>query len=290
MWVEPAYVDAFRRDGFTVIPGALSAEEVARCREALFAIYPSPAQYFADPRAHDQLLEHQFAGLKVFPFAALELNLLVAHPRVVAAVRQLLGIDDLRLAKAEVWAKYGGGDYQQELHRDYGNHTLLVPRRDGAWREATTFIYLSDIDDQCGPTAILPREASDEVAFGLNRHPQKTHPSERLATGPAGSLMVYSYEVFHRGTAMLDPKGSRFTVLADYRADDATWIGKHAFPTHGLNPHMAEFLAAIDHEQRTIMDFPPPGHPFWNDQTIADIKLRYPRMDVTPYARAYRSS
>lgn len=290
MWVEKAYVDEFRTDGFTVIPGALSPDEVALCRDALFTIYPAPEEYFANPGEHTALLEHQFAGLKVFPFAALELNLLVAHPRIVSAVRQLLGVRDLRLAKAEVWAKYGGRDYDQELHRDYGNHTLLVPRRDGQWREATTFVFLSDIDDRSGPTAILPKPVADEIPFGLHRHPEKTHPAERLATGPAGSLMVYSYEIFHRGTAMLDPRGSRFTVLADYRAADATWIGKHAFPTHGHSHNMVEFLSAIDHEQRTLMDFPPPGHHYWNEQTLADIELRYPDLDITPYARGGRSA
>ena len=290
MGLDAATIDVFQRDGYVVIPDVLTADEVRRCRDALWQTYPSPETYFANPERYTALVEHAFAGLRVFPFDQLELNRLVAHPRITSTVRELLGVADLRLAKAEVWAKYGGGEYDQALHRDYGNHTLLVPRRDGAWREATTFIYLSDIDERSGPTAILPKPLSDAIAYGKNRHPRKTHPGERLAVGGAGSLMVYSYEVFHRGTAMLDPKGSRFTVLADYRAPDATWIGKHAFATHGLHPSMAAFLSAIDHEQRTLMDFPPPGHDFWNEQTIKDLKIRYPAMDITPYERGRRSS
>jgi hypothetical protein len=36
----------------------------------------------------------------------------------------------LSLYKVELWAKYSGAaNYDQPLHRDFGNHTLVVPRR-----------------------------------------------------------------------------------------------------------------------------------------------------------------
>ena len=46
---------------------------------------------------------------------------------------------------------------------------------------------------------------------------------------------------------------------------------------------MIEFIERIEPDQRNLMDFPPVGHPYWNAQTLADIQVRYPNMDVGPY-------
>ena len=46
---------------------------------------------------------------------------------------------------------------------------------------------------------------------------------------------------------------------------------------------MIEFLSAIDADQRTLFDFPAPGHPYWNEQTIGDTQTRYPDMDMAQY-------
>jgi len=33
-----------------------------------------------------------------------------------------------------------------------------------------------------------------------------------------------------------------------------------------------------------LLGFPPPGHPYWNEETIAAVQMRYPKMDLAPYA------
>jgi hypothetical protein len=38
--------------------------------------------------------------------------------------------------------------------------------------------------------------------------------------------------------------------------------------------------------QRDIFGWPPIGDAYWNAQTLADVQLRYPDLDLTPYAAA----
>jgi hypothetical protein len=38
--------------------------------------------------------------------------------------------------------------------------------------------------------------------------------------------------------------------------------------------------------ERDLFGFPRPGDPYWNDQTLHDVALRYPGMDLEPYRGA----
>lgn len=276
----------YHDQGFLALPGFISGEVLTAAKAALSIHYPAPEEYFAQPDRFESLSKSQFAGLVNFPFGSFDLNRLLVTDATLSVARQLLGDDDIRLAKGELWAKYQGAiNYDQDFHRDFGNHTLVVPRADHRWKELTTFLYLSDVSRETGATAIIPRQLTDKISLGEDRLP-KEHPARQEAVpveGEAGTLVLYSYDVFHRGVEMTRPGSSRFMVLADYSRRDAPWIDRHAWPHHGLNPNMIDFIERITPDQRSLMDFPPVGHAYWNEQTLTDIQVRYPNMDVSPY-------
>jgi len=57
----------------------------------------------------------------------------------------------------EAWAKYtGAADYDQSLHRDYLNHSLLVPAPDQAPAQVEMFVYLGDVPADLGPPSYVP--------------------------------------------------------------------------------------------------------------------------------------
>lgn len=60
---------------------------------------------------------------------------------------------------------FGAIDYDQKHHRDFGNHSLVVPRVDGLYRQLRTFILLSDVTVDDAPTAVVPLKYSGDVAF-----------------------------------------------------------------------------------------------------------------------------
>src|SRR5882757_10541188 len=119
---------AWRRDGFVVLPGYIPAEELVAATDELGLCFPSAAGFHdgSDPR-RDRFVGDQFAGIDSFPFAGVALSLLAVQHRVVHLAEALLGVEDIRIYSAEAWAKFtGADDYDQPLHRDYLNHTILV--------------------------------------------------------------------------------------------------------------------------------------------------------------------
>ena len=288
MKLNKQQIEQYHDLGYLMIPDFLSGDQLKRAQQALTLHYPSPSEYFAAPEQYPVFSTSQFAGLANFPFGSFDLNRVMVTPELIEIAQQLLGDDDIRLTKGELWAKFQGAiDYDQDFHRDFGNHTLVVPRADHRWKELTTFIYLSDVTRGSGATAIIPRDKTDGIPLGKNQL-SKDDPARREAEylqGTAGTLVLYSYDVFHRGVEIKDMESFRFMLLADFARRDSPWIDRHAWPHHGMDANMIEFIERISPEQRNLLDFPPIGHEYWNEQTLRDIQVRYPNLDVTPYQR-----
>ena len=284
MRVPDAAIDEVRERGFTIVEHFLSAEELAAAREALWLHYPRPEDYFADPARFEQYRAGQFAGVEEFPYRSWDLNRLAFHPDLVDAAERFLGTTELHLYKVELWAKYAGAaDYDQPLHRDYGSHSLVVPRRDGRYQQMTTFVFLSDVGEADGPTRIVPYDISGEVPFTpLYGTFAELAVHEVAATGPAGSLLVYRTDILHRGSNITGTGHSRFSLLADFQQRGITWGGKMAWPKDSPN-RWAKLIPQCTVRERDLFGFPRPGDPYWNDQTLTDVAARYPGIDMTPY-------
>ncbi len=288
MRVPDAALDEVRERGFALVEGFLEAEQLAAAQQALWLHYPTPDDYFSDPERHAHLAATQFAGVEEFPYRSWDLNRLAFHPALVDAVERLLGTAELHLYKVELWAKYAGAvDYDQPLHRDYGSHSLVVPRRDGRYRQITTFVYLSDVTIDDAPTRIVPDPRGREVPFTpLYLEPGALADAEVAAVGPAGSLLLYRSDVLHRGSNFTAAGRSRFSLLADYQERGVTWGGKMAWPKQSPQ-RWAKLIPQCTVRERDLFGFPRPGHPYWNEQTLADVAARYPGIDMTPYADAF---
>ena len=284
MRVSDDHLDDVRRRGFTLVEGFLSPEELDAARDALWLHFPKPEEYFADPSRFSEYEGDQFAGVEEFPYRAWELNRLAFHPDLVDAAERYLGTTDLHLYKVELWAKYGGAaDYTQPLHRDFGSHSLVVPRPERRYQQLTTFIYLSDVTEADGPTRIVPYERGKEVPFTpLYLEFGALADSEVSLVGPAGSLLVYRTDILHRGSNLNGPVASRFSLLADYQVRGTTWGGKMAWPRQSPQ-RWAKLVPRCTVRERDLFGFPRPGDPYWDEQTLTDVALRYPGVDLTAY-------
>lgn len=268
--------------------GFLSPGELEKARAGVFEIFPPPDDYFTEPDRYRDLVEHQFAGLRLGPFANQDLNRIAFHPDLVDAAERFCGTDDLQLYKIELWAKYSGVvDYDQRHHRDYGNHSLVVPRRDLRWPQLTTFILLSDVTETNGPTKVIPRSIGDHSPLVPREKEQgELFDDEVAVTGSAGSIFMYTTDVLHRASKMTGHPESRFVLLSDFSARGNPWMNKMAWPQRALSPAWVSMMEQATPRQRDLFGFPPVGHEYWNDQTLADVQARYPAMDMTPYRAA----
>ncbi len=286
MRIPDSVLRTIRDEGYAVVEGFLSPDELASARAAVFEQFPPPETYFADPGSHEHLVRHQFSGLRVGPFPSWDLTRLAFHPDLVDAAERFCGTADLDLYKIELWGKYSGAvDYDQTHHRDFGNHSLVVPRADGRWPQLTTFTLLSDVTDADGPTKVVPRSVGDRHGLTpLHLGVGDLAEHERSVVGPAGSLFLYTSDVLHRGSAMTGERRSRFVLLADYAARGNPWMGKVSWPGRALQPGFAELMVRASPRERDLFGFPPIGNEYWNEQTLRDVAARWPGIDLSPYS------
>jgi ectoine hydroxylase-related dioxygenase (phytanoyl-CoA dioxygenase family) len=285
MRVPDAALEEVRHRGFALVEKFLSPAELAAAQAALWLHFPTSEAYFADPQRRAEFAGSQFAGVREFPYKSWDLNRLAFHPDLVDAAERYLGTPDLHLYKVELWAKYAGAvDYDQPLHRDYGSHSLVVPRRDGRYQQLTTFVFLSDVTEHDGPTRIVPYEQQREIPFTpLYGDFGAVSADEVPVIGPAGSLLVYRSDILHRGSDFTGTRRARFSLLADYQIRGTTWGGKMAWPKQAPE-RWAKLIPQMTVRQRDLLGFPRPGHDYWDEQTLADVAARYPGIDMAPYA------
>jgi hypothetical protein len=286
MRVSDASLSEIWDRGFTVVKNFLDPESLKAAQEGLWKVYPKPEEYFADPKRYASFAESAFSGLRLFPVQSWDLNRLAVYPDLIDAAERFLTTKDLEIYKVELWAKYAGAaNYDQSHHCDFGNHSLVVPRRDGRHAQMTTFILLSDVTVDDGPTKLVPVEHTRHLPLDPHHLPAgQLVDKEIAATAPAGSLLIYRTDVFHRGSDFGAPGRSRFVLLVDFQERGWRWNGKMSWPGLAGNLAMVEALIKMAPRERDLFGWPPIGSEYWNAQTLADVANRYPGIDLTPYA------
>jgi hypothetical protein len=230
--------------------------------------------------------------MPTFPFESAALNRLVLHDNIIDLAEEFLGLRQLRLYQGMVSAKYSQGapDDEQLLHVDYGNHTLVVPRTDIGYQHLELFIYLSDVTPEKAATRMVSRRLTNEIpierAYLNPAEYDHLYQSEVPASGPAGSVLAYRPDVYHRGVRMTAPDAARFMLHVSFKPVDTDWLGSQAWPSaaEGLSWHL--FMQQTNVRQLTMLGFPEPGHRYWNEETLQGVARRYPLLDMTPWRQA----
>jgi hypothetical protein len=278
----------WQSEGWALVDGLIDEAEidaVAGDLERLFgtdtfADYNRAAGFGDGSPEGRQFRSTQFQGMRGFPQPDCPaLNDLFVHPRLIEFARLALGDADLRIYQAAVWGKWAGEvNYEQPLHQD-GNHSLLPARMEPGFWHLETFLYLSDVDQNCAPPRLVPRSRS-AVAYN------DLYESEISATGNRGSLLAYRSDVWHRGTDFARSDASRFVLVVAFRPAEADWFGYDAFPRLGNNSTFQSFVAGKSPEELALFGIPRPGHAFWNEPTVEAMAAKYPGLDVSPWRTA----
>ncbi|HXH80664.1 phytanoyl-CoA dioxygenase family protein [Nocardioides sp.] len=297
-WVE---------DGFVILPGYLPTDDLAPALAELEVMFPSAKDFHAgvDPDRNARYVGDEFNGIDSYPFASLALNRIPVSDALVSLAATLLGSRDIRLYSAEAWAKYeGAADYDQDLHRDYLNHTILAPSNAPAFRQVEVFVFLSDVTVELGAPRMVPRSsvtddlpakpnffprtdpADDDEGFVASPGRPDLYETEIPATGPAGTVVAFQPQTVHRGSGITEPRGSRFTMHLNYRPTAAEWAHRHAWADRSHDPHWYRFVEQATPRQLELFGFPAPGHPYWTSETLTGVAQRYPSLDMTPWEQA----
>ena len=295
---------AWRSDGFVILPGFIPADELESAVGELDLLFPSAAGFHdgVDPR-RERFIGDEFAGIDTFPFASSEVSLLAVNHRILELAQALLDDGDVHLYAAEAWAKYTGAcDYDQDLHRDYLNHTVLVPSTTPGCRQVEMFVFLNDVPPELAPPRLVSRtHTADRPAvpnwllrpghdsdwrFDDDSGSPEIYGAEVSGAGPAGTVIAFEPGTFHRGTQLTAPRGVRYSMHLGFRPASLHWAQRVSWAARSFTNEWVEFVSRATAPQLHAFGFPPPGHPYWTPETLAGMALRYPKLDLSPWHTA----
>lgn len=252
--LTPQQVQQWRQAGYAFVNGILPESLVARVRAQARSVFSKRT----DAQQPGEGLGFPFLNTQTFGEidAANEIPL---HPRLIAAVGQLLGVsvDQIMLGQAELWAKVGEpaceGEWaplqnqDQRMHMDYPNHYLTHPAPWNFPEAVTAILYLDDIEGIEGGTGLVPRCGDDDPLYAFpytmmpgvadipwtndrvqtEKHLAQAFPEvaafrqglyhkERTVHYSTGSLLLYRYDLWHRGRPIV-PSARRIVMNLAWR-------------------------------------------------------------------------
>ena len=218
--------------GYAVFEHLRAPHEVARLRAALDAArarLDPPALYAPESRPLDDDAFLTTSGLALPRFLPRHPALfpLVLDPRLLAALRQLLGPLRLELAGGMIsdpsrpffrWHTHIDGEDEGERVRRQAWPAQRAPRR------VLAILYLDDLDADGGPLLVHPRRVGDPAA---PPHPidDDDWPGQVELQPRAGTLVALEQHTWHAVRRQLRPGPRRFLgcYLAAADAPPAPW-------------------------------------------------------------------
>jgi hypothetical protein len=283
-------------DGWCVIERAIPERDLRAAQDALRHLFPAAEEMDRGDNLASSPWRTWDAAWPEFPFRSARLNKLVVHDVVLDIAEQLLQTHDLRLYLALATAKYANqpSGFNQLLHTDFPNHTLVVPRTDAGYQHAEFLVYLSDVSKRNGATRLVSRQQSagipvEQHTLNLDDH-ASLYEDGRDASAPAGSIVAYRPDVYHRSVDVSEPGVSRFLLHVAFKPAHTEWVGYQAWPFKGLSPEWHKFVQSAGPRQLGVLGFPRPGHRYWTAETLDGVAARYPGLDMGPWRDAYRRS
>jgi hypothetical protein len=166
----------------------------------------------------------------------------------------------------------------------------VVPRPDVGYQHLELFVYLSDVTPELAATRIVSRQLTGEIPtertyLSVSDYAH-LYEAEVPAVGGSGSVLAYRPDVYHRGVRMTAPHAARFILHVSFKPANTDWLGSQAWPGAAEGMAWHRFMQGADVRQLSMLGFPPPGHPYWNEETLRGVARRYPLLDMTPWRSA----
>jgi len=326
--LSDAQRESWRERGFVLVQGLFPGELLAEVEEEARAIFPPPGSEAAEAVNDfgSSGLMHFPGESRAFNRLTLHPDFLRAVAWLLDLPVQEIRLTQSELwPKYGRYQRSGGvwDNDDQRMHCDYPNHTLTHPPPWDRPDAVEAILYYSEEQACGGATGLGAREGPDDPAYawprvnmpgggGLpwrndrehvetllrERAPEvaewrATHlyPREQRVRYRPGTRLLYRHDTWHRGTP-LRPGCLRLAQNFTFRYPDSEWISTlHAGWAWAMlrrSRVMEELIAGASVEQRCVLGFPAPGHPYWTPETLMAVAARYEAlgMDLRPYIDA----
>ena len=308
-------VATWRDHGWVLLEGLVGTDEIDDAAADVHLLFPTAEEYLADPEGETDRRRGRPAPAReeyvwpddgpgfrpaqqrwmgAFPFEGSgHLNRLCVHRSIVDFAERALGSTDIRIYQAHASAKYSGlTNYEQPMHTDR-NHSWLPAMGAAPWWNLTGFLYLTDVTADANPTRLVSVRDSAGVHSKypviLPQMDTSIYACERPAPGVRGSYLAYRSDVWHRGAAFGSPGAARVVLGLAFKRAGQDWIGYDTQQSRSTGAPWTSFVEGSTPRQLELFGFPPPGHPVWSEDLLAETARRYPGLDLTPWRQALAS-
>ncbi len=258
MRISDQHLEHLFQHGYTFVEDFLTPQELNAAQNDLYSLFPSWELYSLAPALYGD--EGIGESLIELPLLGDVLNSIAVHPDLIDFVERALSPSKIQLTQSLLRAKYSGvGNFDQPLHVDFMNNSLIYPRDGGRTEQITFLIYYVDINEEMGPTYVVPREHTKDTLLVPYLRPRASFPDlyrhELKMKARAGSMLIYYVSTFHRGSPIKAEGAVRFTHHINYGALDAPWVGYRHWANYGLIAEMQRFIERASPRQREMLNF-----------------------------------
>lgn len=246
-------------DGYAIIDNYLPAGQCADMAAAIRRILPAWDSVCDDPPVNR-------LATKTFPYAEPILNSAIVDREAIAFSKRWLGTEAIHYRPGIAMATYPGfkaGD--GEPHIDNGNNSLLPASSGGrAYGQIIFWFYLEDVVEDQGPTLVMANADGGDLS--------KAVPF----VGRAGSVLIFRNDTWHAASDYVRESGQRYVWKFAFGRADHYWEGVLHYTHVGNDPHFQTLISGLAAADRELFRFPPAGHAYYTDETLAKLEAQYP--------------
>lgn len=320
MPLNASQLDDFQRDGYILLPELFDAEQMRAGLAEMEKIFygKSFADYLAgiDAGATAQSVEpvktaavphygNTKHGRAQFATGADALDRLIESDDYLDIFEQCLG-GEASYCNAHLFLRSGPTDERfsecpwQGYHIDHYSNCFLPPSPGvGTFDYVNSGIYLHDVDEDGAPMHLIPGShrqvaklfprlaAEDDLISGgsisdIRDVTELAQPQPAIAK--AGSVLLYSSWVVHAAVPFQNRRKQRaLWTLSMARTDASRWT-KLSNPWIGTERGFIKpFWEQTTPRVRSLFGWPKPGHAYYDEAALANLRVLYPEMDLSPY-------
>jgi ectoine hydroxylase-related dioxygenase (phytanoyl-CoA dioxygenase family) len=305
--------EQYERDGYILVSDLFDSEPMRAALAEMERIFygKSYAEYLADFDRNPSPVKDGFhgdtgEGRSQFPTGSEALDRLIENEEYLDIFAQCLGTPQVSYCNAHLFMRSGPTDKRhaehpwQGYHFDRDTNSFLPPSAEaGRFEYVNSDGYLHDVEDDGAPmhvipgshrqiTAILPRLIREGSFTGRNAIKDIREVPEFATPVPttarAGSALFYSSDLVHAAVPFRNKRKQRaFWTLSLARAENQAWTklaNPWNYPERGFT---TPFWTTTTPRVRTLFGWPPPGHPYYTQQTLELLETWFPGMDLSAY-------
>ena len=275
-----AHIDKLDREGFIIVPDFVSGDQLKTLQAAQRRALPTWEKNKDNP-PQDQSGN---SLLVCFPHEEIELYKAAMDKESIAFARKWLKTEAIHMRVGCLIARYPGhssggtGFDDSNLHIDNGNNSLLPMSEDlREFGQIGFWIHLEDVEEDQAPLRLIPKKHGRDM----------TQCVPLVCKG--GTLCIFTNFTWHSASAYTRQNGQRFTFGYSFGRADHYWEGfKHYTHLGKGAPVFQQFIGSLTAEQRQLWRFPPAGHAYYTEQTLALLEEQYPGWNAAEYRAAMK--